>query len=63
MDLNQPHKFEYAGAAGGFIDRLGLFLLPGEVFDHLEEDHGQYDKDEKIFWASGAFSSERFLNL
>ena len=54
MDLNQPHKFEYAGAAGGFIDRLGYSYCRGRFFDHLEEDHGQYDKDEKIFWASGA---------
>ena len=54
MDLNEPHKFEYAGAAGGFIDRLGYPYCRGRVFNELEEDHGQYDKDEKIFWASGA---------
>ncbi len=54
MDLKEPHKFEYAGAAGGFIDRLGYPYCRGRVFHHLEEDLGQYDNDEKIFWASGA---------
>ncbi len=54
MDLNQPRKFEYAGAAGGFIDRLGYPYCRGRMFSNLEEDSGQYDKNEKIFWASGA---------
>lgn len=54
MDLNQTKKFEYAGAAGGFIDRLGYPYCRGRLFNHLEEDQGQYDKDKKIFWASGA---------
>lgn len=54
MDFNQPNMFEYAGAAGGFIDRLGYPYCRGRVFSHMEEDHGQYDKDKKIFWASGA---------
>jgi GT2 family glycosyltransferase len=54
MDLNQPDKFEYAGAAGGFIDRLGYPYCRGRLFNELEENKGQYDKDEKIFWASGA---------
>ena len=54
MDLNQPNRFEYGGAAGGFIDRLGYPYCRGRLFNHIEDDHGQYDKDEKIFWASGA---------
>ena len=54
MDLNQPRKFEYAGAAGGFIDRLGYPYCRGRMFSYTEEDSGQYDKNEKIFWASGA---------
>ena len=54
MDLNQPFRFEYAGAAGGFIDRLGYPYCRGRLFNNLEDDHGQYDKNEKIFWASGA---------
>ena len=52
--MTEPNKFEYAGAAGGFIDRLGYPYCRGRVFNNLEEDHGQYDEDKKIFWASGA---------
>jgi GT2 family glycosyltransferase len=49
------HKeFEYAGAAGGFIDKYGYPLCRGRVFHTLEEDHGQYDGVHEIFWASGA---------
>ena len=54
MDLNQPDLFEYAGAAGGYIDRLGYPYCRGRVFHHLEKDRGQYDSDQKVFWASGA---------
>ena len=54
MDLNHPKHFEYAGAAGGFVDRLGYPYCRGRVFKHIEKDVGQYDEDKKIFWASGA---------
>ena len=54
MDLNNPNKFEYAGAAGGYIDRLGYPYCRGRIFNELEEDDGQFDTDEKILWASGA---------
>ncbi len=54
MDLNNPNKFEYAGAAGGYIDRLGYPYCRGRIFKELEEDDGQFDTDKKIFWASGA---------
>ena len=54
MDLNNANKFEYAGAAGGYIDRLGYPYCRGRIFNKLEDDTGQFDKDEKIFWASGA---------
>ena len=54
MDLKVPTQFEYAGAAGGFIDRLGYPYCRGRLFNDLEEDLGQYDFDEKVFWASGA---------
>lgn len=54
MDLKKPNKFEYAGAAGGFIDRLGYPYCRGRLFSNLEEDHGQYDKNKQIFWASGS---------
>ncbi len=46
--------FEYAGAAGGWLDKYGYPFAKGRVFDICEEDHGQYDQSEPIFWASGA---------
>ncbi|GAA4468909.1 glycosyltransferase family 2 protein [Nibrella saemangeumensis] len=46
--------FEYAGAAGGFIDWLGFAFCRGRLFDTLEEDYGQYDDDRPVFWATGA---------
>lgn len=46
--------FEYAGAAGGFIDKYGFPFCRGRIQDHLEEDKGQYDDCRDIFWASGA---------
>jgi GT2 family glycosyltransferase len=54
LDLNQKHKFEYAGAAGGFIDRYGYPFMRGRLFFDLEEDKGQYDTDVEIFWSTGA---------
>ena len=53
-DYNNPEKFEYAGAAGGFIDRFGYSFCRGRIFDVIEEDKGQYDTESKIFWGSGA---------
>ena len=49
-----PKDFEYAGAAGGFIDRLGYPLCRGRIFDTIEEDRGQYTDSVDLFWASGA---------
>ncbi|MNK17153.1 N-acetylglucosaminyl-diphospho-decaprenol L-rhamnosyltransferase [compost metagenome] len=46
--------FEYAGASGGFIDDFGFTFCRGRIFDHLEEDHNQYNTDIPVFWASGA---------
>lgn len=46
--------FEYAGAAGGWIDHYGYPFSKGRVFDTCEHDHGQYDQQERVFWASGA---------
>ncbi len=46
--------FEYAGAAGGFLDKFGYPLCRGRIFDTLEKDQGQYDYESDIFWASGA---------
>jgi len=45
---------EYAGACGGFLDRLGYPYCRGRIFDTVEEDKGQYDTIQPIFWATGA---------
>ena len=50
----QREKFEYAGAAGGFIDKYGYPFCRGRIFDTVETDQGQYDIETEIFWASGA---------
>lgn len=50
----QKEYFEYAGAAGGFMDCLGYFFCRGRLFDTLEKDLNQYEDIRKIFWASGA---------
>lgn len=52
--LTRPHEFEYAGAAGGWLDQLGYPLCRGRILGTNEEDHGQYDQISKIFWATGA---------
>nr|WP_238934791.1 glycosyltransferase family 2 protein [Aurantibacter crassamenti] len=54
LDLRNKEYFEYAGAAGGFIDQLGYPFCRGRVFQSLEKDTGQYDDDREIFWATGA---------
>lgn len=54
LDYNKRNYFEYSGAAGGFIDMLGYPYCRGRIFDTIEEDHGQYNDDDYIFWASGA---------
>ena len=46
--------FEYAGAAGGFIDCYGYPFCRGRIFDAVEEDEGQYDSVVDVFWATGA---------
>lgn len=46
--------FEHAGAAGGFIDRNGYPFCRGRIFEITEEDHGQYDDERDVFWATGA---------
>ena len=53
-DFKNPEFFEYAGAAGGFIDQLGYPFCRGRIFDSLEKDVAQYEDDSEIFWASGA---------
>ncbi len=54
LDYKKKTHFEYAGAAGGFIDQLGYPFCRGRIFDTLEEDTGQYNDEKEIFWASGA---------
>ena len=51
---NAKDSFEYAGAAGGFIDYLGYPFCRGRLFENLEKDNGQYNDEREIFWASGA---------
>lgn len=50
----EPKNFEYAGAAGGFVDCYGYPFCRGRIFNSVEEDHGQYDTPMKVFWATGA---------
>ena len=47
-------KFEHAGASGGYLDKNGYPFCRGRIFDDVEEDKGQYDTIEEIFWATGA---------
>ena len=50
----EREKFEYAGAAGGYIDRFGYPFCRGRVMKRLETDCGQYDSPADVFWATGA---------
>ena len=54
LDYSHREKFEYAGAAGGYIDFLGFPFCRGRIFGNVEPDSGQYHQTEEIFWASGA---------
>lgn len=54
LDYKNKAYFEYAGAAGGYIDKYGFPYCRGRIFDTIEKDEGQYDDIETIFWASGA---------
>ena len=61
-----PTHFDYAGAAGGLLDRLGYPLAFGRLFDVIEEDRGQYDQVGEIHWACGAamaFWKQDFLDV
>jgi GT2 family glycosyltransferase len=54
MSYKEPDTFEYAGAAGGFIDKYGYPFCRGRILNRIEKDKGQYDRSTQIFWASGA---------
>jgi len=65
LDFNHKSYFEYAGAAGGFIDKYGYAYCRGRIFEHIEEDKDQYGSSS-IFWASGAclfIKSKDYKNL
>lgn len=54
MAYHQKDEFEYAGAMGGYLDRYGYPYCRGRIFDTIEKDHGQYDEDVPLLWATGA---------
>jgi GT2 family glycosyltransferase len=54
LAFKNKHLFEYAGGAGGWLDLFGYPFARGRVFDICEEDKGQFNKTEEVFWASGA---------
>lgn len=54
LSYRHKEKFEYAGAAGGFIDWLGFPFCRGRIFETLEEDQQQYNDTIPVFWATGA---------
>lgn len=54
LDYKNKEYFEYAGAAGGFIDQFGYPFCRGRIFETIEKDNHQYDDEREIFWASGA---------
>lgn len=54
LSFNEPESFEYAGAAGGFIDKYGYPFCRGRILNQLEKDKNQYNTVTQIFWATGA---------
>jgi GT2 family glycosyltransferase len=54
LDFHRKEWFEYAGAAGGYIDKDAYAFCAGRVFFEFEKDLGQYNRNEEVFWASGA---------
>ena len=54
LSFHDRTLFEYAGAAGGWLDKYGYPFAKGRVFDDCEVDNGQYNQSEPVFWASGA---------
>ena len=62
MAYHWKDEFEYAGAMGGYLDRYGYPYCRGRIFDTIEKDHGQYDADVSLLWATGACLATR-LNI
>lgn len=54
LSYKEPDYFEYAGAAGGFLDKYAYPFCRGRIFNTVEQDTGQYNTNSKIFWATGA---------
>lgn len=54
LDYKDKSKFEYAGAAGGFVDKYAFPFCRGRIFDTVEADNGQYDTNADCLWVSGA---------
>ncbi len=54
LSYNKRDHFEYAGAAGGFLDKYGYPLCRGRILFEIEKDTGQYDSAADIFWSTGA---------
>lgn len=54
LSWKQKDQFEYAGAAGGWIDSLGYPFAKGRILEHCEVDNSQYNEPAPVFWASGA---------
>ncbi|WP_250432583.1 glycosyltransferase family 2 protein [Hanstruepera flava] len=66
LDYKNKDFFEYAGAAGGFIDKYGYPYCRGRIFNTIEKDSRQYNDNVEIFWASGAcffIKAQVFKNL
>ncbi len=65
LSYQKPHLFEYAGAAGGFIDKFGYPFCRGRILNRTEPDLAQYNSITPIFWASGAcmFIKAELFNL
>jgi GT2 family glycosyltransferase len=54
LDYKNKEHFEYAGAAGGFLDRFAYPYCRGRIFDTIEKDTGQYNDPINLHWGSGA---------
>ena len=54
LSATQPEQFDYSGAAGGYVDRLGYTFYRGRVLECLEADRGQYDRPVPLSWGCGS---------
>ena len=61
-DYKKKTHFEYAGAAGGFLDQYGFPFCRGRIFDVIEEDKGQYNDEKEVVWVSGCALMVRAKN-